>query len=379
MLPWPLQHLGGVNQVVLNLARAMQARGSYKPVVLVSDWACAQPVWGEVEGVAVVCWRLRGPAAGASHKVRLATWWWARRFGPAFARFCQQHAVATINPHYPTEATLLLEPLARAHGVQAPLVVSFHGADLTGLQATPPHTQRAWNELLRRAGAVVACSAALADRVAGSFGVAPTVVHNGIDAAAFVRMAGPRQPQAGGRRTILSVGKFEHKKGQDVLLEAFASLAARHANVDLLLVGATDAALEPLRRRCAELGLNARVAFKPDTPHPEVARLFAAAHLFALPSRQEPFGIVLLEAGCLALPVVATRVGGIPEILEDGVTARLVPPDDAPAMAAALEAMLVDPAAAQAMGERLQSHVNRSFSWARALDGYVAASARRTR
>lgn len=369
VLPWSLEHVGGVNQVVVNLAREMARQGHYEPVVLIVDWEADSPIWGTSHGICTVRWKIRPPASDGGVRQRLGYAAWRWRFAPAFKAFCRQRKVAVINFHNPTEVALTVQDLLDRDPALPRLMLSVHGADLTGIEAGAPALLAQWRALARRALAVVACSAALGQRARTVLAREPAVIHNGIDAGSFRSLAGSPATQA--RRSILTVGKFEAKKGQDVLVTAFATLAHDHADLDLVLVGATDTALPRLRQLCTDLGLQDRVRFHPDVPHTEVAAHMAAASLFVLPSRQEPFGIVLLEAGALALPVVASAVGGIPEILEEGVTARLVVPDAPGELAQALRALLDEPAAARAMGRRLQSHVNRHFSWTQAHDRYV--------
>lgn len=369
VLPWSPAHVGGVNQVVLNLAREMTARGSFQPVILVTDWEARAPVRETVHGIRVVRWQVRGPVSGFAPKQRLALWWWLRRFEPAFEAFCREQRVAVINPHFPTEAALTLASMALRLRLALKILISFHGTDVSGLQAASAVQRQSWKAVLSQCQGVIACSSALSQRLQRAIGVTPGVIHNGIDADSFIRKAGP--VQRGERRLILSVGKFEGQKGQDVLLQAFAGLAELYADIDLMLVGATDHALPVLKQSCEQLGIHQRVRFMTDLPHDEAARCFASATMFVLPSRQEAFGLVLLEAGCLALPVVATAVGGVPEVVEDGVTARLVKPDSPDELVHAIRQVLDDSASAQAMGERLRTRVLGHFSWARAHDAYV--------
>ena len=94
------------------------------------------------------------------------------------------------------------------------------------------------------------------------------------------------------------------------------------------------------------------------------------AKTFCLPSRAEPFGIAILEAGAYRLPVVASRVGGIPEIIIDGETGLLVEPDDTRALTAALDRVLSDADLARNLGERLYERVVGDFSWKRAYQQY---------
>jgi len=195
------------------------------------------------------------------------------------------------------------------------------------------------------------------------------VVHNGLNVADFSSMGKKREPVA--ERMILNVAKFEEKKGQDVLINAFAEIAAKYDDLKLVLVGATDRALPGLRALCVNKGIDKRVEFHPDTPHENVADFYKRATLFCLPSRKEPFGIVILESASFAVPVVASRVGGIPEIISDGITGVLVPPDNQSELASSIMSLLDDPVFAKEMGKRLYDHVNSNFSWRTAYEKYV--------
>jgi starch synthase len=110
----------------------------------------------------------------------------------------------------------------------------------------------------------------------------------------------------------------------------------------------------------------------PDCSHADTLATIAAAELFVLPSRQEPFGIVLLEAASLGTPVVASRVGGIPEIVEDGRTGVLVPPEDPGVLAAAIHALLRDPDRARRHAAALRDVAESRFTWHQAAESYVA-------
>jgi glycosyltransferase involved in cell wall biosynthesis len=101
----------------------------------------------------------------------------------------------------------------------------------------------------------------------------------------------------------------------------------------------------------AKLGLGETVNLLGDVSRDRLAEEYVSADIFCLPSVQESFGIVFLEAMAAGLPVVACRAAAIPEVVEDGVTGLLVPPRDPAGLARALEAMAVDPERARAMGE----------------------------
>lgn len=371
VLPWSLVHLGGVNQVVLNLAREMTKSGVLEPLVLISDWSATRPVWEVVHGIQTVRWRIRPSNRDMSLKSRLLFRLWQFRFRAQFWQFCRKHRVVTVNPHYPGPFAFTLAGVVDSLPSGIPLIFSFHGTDVLAIRSSSDLEKAGWRQLLL-VHEVVVCSADLGSRLMEMFGpgIAPSVIYNGIAAAEFVATAGRSEPGAG--RTILNVGRFDQNKGQDDLIRAFTQIADDFPDVKLVLVGARDVALPALQELSRQMGIEDRVHFFPDTPHADVADFFRLATIFCLSSRQEAFPIVLLEAGAFALPVTSTRVGGVPELLDDGVTGSLVAADDPGALALSLRAQLTSSLGAQQMGARLRDHVQSNFTWAAAQEKYAA-------
>jgi glycosyltransferase involved in cell wall biosynthesis len=217
---------------------------------------------------------------------------------------------------------------------------------------------------LRRADAVTTCSGALRDRFRRYFPAIErhvTVIHNGTDAtqaqSADLAARRSRAPAA-----ILCIGTYEHGKGQDVLLRAFARVAEQHA-VQLTLVGRTTPFLQTLKGLALTLGIHERVAFLTDLEHAAVLKLYESADIFVCPSREEAFGIVLLEAGAMGVPVVATSVGGIPEFVIDRSNGLLVPPDDVDSMAARILELIETPSLRATLAQSLHADVLREHTW----------------
>lgn len=147
-----------------------------------------------------------------------------------------------------------------------------------------------------------------------------------------------------------------------MLLRAFMSLSRRWPDLYLVLVGQDVHATQDIRSLVERLGLVERVSMLIDVPRQTVAHFMRSAILFALPTRYEPFGLVFLEAGSHGVPVVATRVGGIPEIIPSPEFGILVEPDDPEGLASAIDSLLREPRAATRMGERLRERVRTVFS-----------------
>jgi glycosyltransferase involved in cell wall biosynthesis len=150
---------------------------------------------------------------------------------------------------------------------------------------------------------------------------------------------------------VLYVGRLLRIKGVHHLLGAFPRVLARFPLARLLIVGDGEEG-QDLQTSARRLGLGPRVAFLGSLPHEDVIRCMRAADVFVLPSLVESFGIVLLEAMSCGLPVVASRVMGIPYLVEDGLNGFLVPPTDEEALADRITALLSDPDLRARMGEQ---------------------------
>jgi glycosyltransferase involved in cell wall biosynthesis len=143
---------------------------------------------------------------------------------------------------------------------------------------------------------------------------------------------------------VLSVGHIAFRKGQHVLAEAFARIARKFPDWNLWIVGhnAESACWDYIEEIIQRPGLKERIRLVGPTGKPE--ELMRRTSIFVQPSRWEALGLALQEALYYGCPSVGTAVGGIPELIDDGVNGLLIPPDDSAAMAAALEKLLTDEA-----------------------------------
>jgi len=184
-------------------------------------------------------------------------------------------------------------------------------------------------------------------------------VHYGLDAPPAAWGPNPDLDLPDGTRLLLSVSRLEPQKGVDVALRALVRLPEDTALV-VLGEGPQRAELEALAR---ELGVAERVRMPGRVG--DVAALLRQAELLVHPARWEGFGLAILEAMLCAKPVVAARVSSIPELVVDGETGALVPPDDVEALATALVTLLEDPPQALALGEAGLRRAHERFSVAR--------------
>lgn len=163
---------------------------------------------------------------------------------------------------------------------------------------------------------------------------------------------------------VLFVGRLASNKGLLRLADAFARIARSDPKASLVVVGADGGVGPSFDARVRELGIGpqvVRLGFLEDEA--ELAQAYAEARVAVLPSDYEAFGLVLLEALAQGTPVIASRVGGIPEIVEDGRSGLLVPPGDVPALAEALEKLWSEPGLGRRLGEAGRAEVVPRYSW----------------
>jgi glycosyltransferase involved in cell wall biosynthesis len=190
------------------------------------------------------------------------------------------------------------------------------------------------------------------------------VLHIGIDPAVFEPRPRSRRPDEAIH--ILSNGSLIEKKGHDVLVEAVARLREAGHQVMLTIIGGGGAAA--LRRQIACLGLEQVVVLASKVPQSQVVNMLAESDLFALASKRAANGdmdgipTVLLEALAMEVPVVTTRLSGIPELVIEGQTGYLAEPGDAASFATALQEALAQPERAASMARRGRERVIAEFS-----------------
>jgi len=161
----------------------------------------------------------------------------------------------------------------------------------------------------------------------------------------------------------------EHRTvyGPDILVEAFAKARCRIPDLRLTLAGSGDMTGE-LRRRINDLGLSAAVEFPGFIDRKQLISFLSSHHILVMPSRMESFGVAALEASACARPVIATDVGGIPEVVRDGETGVFVPPENIEALAAAIVRLAGDRDTMTRLGLAGYEFVKEKYRWERNLD-----------
>jgi len=358
---FPPHVYGGAGVVVDQLAHALRRR-------MTVEVRCFGERAPTSDGVAVrgyTPWeRLRGGADGPRFAPALET----LSIGLAMARDPVDADIAHAHTWYADMAGLWIRTLHRI-----PLIVTLHSMEplrpWKADQLGTGYLLSSWIEkaAVEAADRVIAVSAQMREDILGHFAVDPArvvVIHNGIDPERFrhteardaLDRLGVRPPY------VLFVGRITDQKGIFFLREAARALPA---GVQVVLCAAapdTPEIEERLRR--AVPGHPTVRWINEMVPLDVVVQLYSHAAVFACPSVYEPFGLINLEAMACETPVVASGVGGILEVVEDGVTGLLVPPARPGELAAGLRRVLENPELGRRLGRAGRRRVEERFSWA---------------
>jgi glycosyltransferase involved in cell wall biosynthesis len=348
--------VGGAERHVLDLVVGLRAAGADVAVI------CPRPgpltTWLDRHGVEYVCIEMVRPRPGDEFALdwpaveQMAAWLRRRRPQVVHSHLYPAHLHASL--------------AAREAGV--PAVV--HTA-LT-LDVRPGDV------LLGRLGAAhtSALSAAVAD-TRRSAGLPPdqiTLIHPGIgtehfepDPAATAALRAVLRLRPG--PVIGTVARLVPEKGVDLLIAALPPVVRAHPSVQVLIAG-DGPERGALERVAADLAVAPAVRFL--GTRDDIAVLNNLLDVFVLPSRQEALGLALVEAMAAGRAVVATRIGGMPEVVDDGESRVLVPPDDPPALAQALLGLLADGERRRALGAAARATVARRFTRERMVAGTLA-------
>jgi len=251
------------------------------------------------------------------------------------------HKIKIINLHFPSTDMFYFAICRRLLGIR--LVTSIHGADVFPEGRPRDRFSVGMEFLLASSDCIVAPSKAYLFDFINLFPKHKQkgyYIHNGVNITELSSNI-KTQKDRYESKYLLCIAAHKEKKGIDVLIRAFSQIAEYDTSIQLFLIG--DG---PLRQQNEELtqslGIQNRVKFFGERGRSEVIPLLQGCEILILPSRSEPFGIVIAEAMACKKPVVATKVGGIPEIIEDGKSGVLVEPDNQDALSSAICHILND-------------------------------------
>lgn len=272
----------------------------------------------------------------------------------------------------PTGA-ITLTPLA---GKPPPYIVSLRGSDVPGYDPFNTNLERlhkilrpVTRHIWRRASRVVALSHALKETAAlTSAEIDFRVISNGMDISKFCPKQAGSETSSDSPLQLVTVARLLERKGIQHLLDAIGRpfpLA-----VELKIIG-TGSYEEALKRQAAELGLSDRVKFTGFINADSLPAHYREADLFVLPSQTESFGLVFAEAMATGLPVLATRVGGIPELIRSGTEGILVNPASPAEIRGTLEHLMQNRALLAEMGVAGRRRIEEKYTWRSVAKAYL--------
>ncbi len=356
-----LPRVGGIEFIVADLCTRLTARGHQIAVVTEAPAEVDAPSFEMLDGVAVH--RYQSPVGDAVFMAVEAVDTLARGAW-SIARVARDIDASLIHAHFAKNEALMAQPAARLLGI--PLLVTGHGTDLMfdygGMCADP--WSRRWVALaLRGADRVTTVSRALKRNALrlGAKKETVEVVHNWIDPAPYGSPPLPTKTEArertswGDEFVFFTARRLVEKNGVDILIEAATRLEAEGASRPFRVVVQGDGPEKHALKRLASR-TDATVEFLPFGAREVYLTRLKAADVFVLPSRWEGFGLVILESFATRTPVLATHVGGVPEVVAHGETGRLCAPD-LDAMAEAMRQCLDRPDVGDEMAARAHAEV----------------------
>jgi len=350
-------HIGGVEELVRQLAHAYREAGHHA-IVITNKWPPTLADNEMYEGIPTYRLSMRMPEGNPKELIRNALT--QRATKRKLLTILQRHSIDLI--HVQCVSVNGYYALLARQSLDLPLVVTAQGErtmDAEKRYERSPLLNRVLRDLLTEASAISACSQDTLTDIetfyGKPFGSRANVVHNGVRLEDFAAS----KPYTHSRSYILGVGRLVPQKGFDVLIDAFAQ--ANLSSHDLLLAG-EGPERKTLEAQIEKLGLQSRVHLLGRADRPTAISLFQGCDWFVLPSRMEPQGIVNLEAMAAGKAVIASRVGGVSEIVLDNETGLLVPPDSVNALSLAISRFADDPDTRQRLGNAGRVRAQ-SFDW----------------
>lgn len=242
-----------------------------------------------------------------------------------------------------------------------PFVISVWGSDIVGFPERSLFHRKIIKYSLGQADIITVTSKML-EKLTGEF-ASPKKrlirIPFGVDLNKF------RPESRENKKTGITLGvikRLDRKYGIEYLIKAFALVEKRYSDTRLLIVG--DGSLRSkLKKLAFQLGCDKKIKFLGNVPHFQIPKILNEMDIFVMPSLQESFGVAALEASACQLPVIASNVGGVPEVILDKKTGLLIPPQDPSAIAEAVIYLIENPDLRQKLGEFGRNFVMKNYDW----------------
>ena len=282
---------------------------------------------------------------------------WLARWRSVFREALDRSTFDLIHLHYPHPYSVFLEDIG-----SRPLVVSTWGSEMVPMVAETDHDRERKSAILRRADRVVALSEFLAEATARYAAMDRNKVvtqYWGVDLDTFT----PRERPC--HDAVIGFAKgLSRQYGAEYLIDALPIVLERLPHARVLMIGGGELTAA-IKERADRLGVSVCVDWVGPVDHSAMPSYYARMAVSVMPSAypSETLGLSALESQAMGVPVVASRIGGIPESVVDGETGILVPPRDPKALAAAMLELLLNRDLRNRMGQQGRMHVERRFDW----------------
>jgi glycosyltransferase involved in cell wall biosynthesis len=364
--------LGGLQTASHQLALQFQKAG-HRVQVVTQRYPRRLPASEILDGIPVRRWLFLRPELTHLRRLRpdlfIAGLYYQPLVTCHMRKFFEDFQPEVVNVHFPDSQASLVLKMRR--WLPFRLVVSLHGHEIDRWDGHSPHdlyTSKQFHDLqkvLFSADVVTACSEFMLNKALAlipEIGNKSKVIYNGIDFLRFQGTTAYIHP----RPYVFFFGRLVYKKGVDLMIDAFARLSKELPQIDLIIAGQGEDE-QRLKEQVLRLGLAGRILLWGKATPDQVVSLLNGCQFVVIPSRQEPFGITALEAMAAGKPVLATRVGGLPEFVpEEG---NLLVEPDIDSLALGLVNMVHNPKIDSVyLTNRRQAE---RFSWKAASDRYL--------
>jgi glycosyltransferase involved in cell wall biosynthesis len=265
-----------------------------------------------------------------------------------------------VNVHYVDEHTFYI--LLLRNLFKFPFIINLHGSDVLKNPINFKNIQNILIKTLEKADHVIANSKHLLNEAKiyySNLKNKSSIIPNGINLNDFIDNHFSEKCK---NPYIVCIGRLEKEKGHDLLIKAMYNISKRHPRWRLIIIG-DGRERHGLLRLTEELGLGEIITFLGAVENKEALLYIKNSEFLVLPSRSESFGIVLIEAMAYRKAVVATSVGGVPEIVSDGINGFLIEPEDHNSLFEAISKLIQDNQLRKILGEKGFNIIKNSYEW----------------
>jgi glycosyltransferase involved in cell wall biosynthesis len=361
-----LPNTGGLELAVAYLAKELKNRGHHVTIVT-GRWPSTLPERDIYEDIEVLRLRFKLPSLNPVQFALFIVF-----IVLSTIKLCillQRTKCDVLNIHYIGRNALYGLLAAILSGKR--VITSIHGSDITMLARTYIGYRVLGRVVLSRSQSIISNSRDLLNQASQLYGnwvdERGYVVGNGVWLDKFHCQNINKRYHS---NKIGAVGRLVHLKGYDLLVRAMEKVIIHHPTAKLIIAGGGPE-MKNLTELAAACGIPDSVELLGNISNDDVPAFFTGLAIFVQPSRREAFGISVLEAMAARTPVVATRVGGLPELVADGINGLIIPPEDVEALAEAIVRLLNRPKECAKMGVEGRQIAENNFSWEKVASRYM--------